>query len=104
MQGPYCGFCWSAEAVVRQKGAREAHERCHEAYGDDLPREGEQGPRPGRGSARDPRLLVPEAAGAPSEGPPRSRRRGDLPQAPRAAAEPAPGTVLEARGPGPQGV
>ncbi|CAM5407024.1 hypothetical protein STENM327S_07560 [Streptomyces tendae] len=33
-----------AGAGVGQKGAREAHERCHEAYGDDLPREGQQGP------------------------------------------------------------
>ena len=38
------GSVGCAGARVRQKGAREAHERCHEAYGDDLPREGQQGP------------------------------------------------------------
>ncbi|CAG7631666.1 hypothetical protein SBRY_20796 [Actinacidiphila bryophytorum] len=36
-----------------EKGAREAHERCHEADGTDLPREGQQGPGQGRGPARD---------------------------------------------------
>ena len=65
--------------------------------------QGEQAARQARGSARDPRLLLREAAPAAHAGAPRRCRRRDQPQAARDPDAAAAGERRQAADPGPAG-